>query len=157
MSTLQRISRQTRTRSHFHKKRQSKPMHLTKCLWIGNWSARPHNCQVQNYAEVGVLTRKTTLCGPLQQEKSNHKVFQNRQWPTSTPKLFRLHRFRTRIDWNCINRSSEQIWSSCYFEEFLGALPIKPIYHTQRLNPATCCYKTHTLLIFPTTSKGKRN
>jgi hypothetical protein len=72
-----------------------------------------------------VLTRRTTLCGPLQQEKSDHKVLQNRQWSTSTPKQFRLQRFRMGIDWNSIKRGSEQIWSSCSFEEFVGAPPIK--------------------------------
>jgi hypothetical protein len=33
---------------------------------------------------------------------------------------------------------------------------MKPIYRTQRLNPAACCYKIHPLLIFPTTAKGKQ-
>jgi len=83
MPTLQRISRQNRTTSHFHKKRQSEMKHLTKYLWKVNWSSRPHKCQAQKHAEVGVLTRRTTLCGPQQQEKSDHRVLQNRQWPTS--------------------------------------------------------------------------
>jgi hypothetical protein len=43
------------------------------------------------------------------------------------------------------------------FEESVGALPIKPIYHTQRLNPAACCYKPNPYSVFLQPQKGKQN
>jgi hypothetical protein len=149
MPTLQRTSRQNRTRSQFHNKRQSELLHLTRCLWIGNCSTRPHNCQVQKHAEVGLFTRRTALCGSLQQQKSDHKVLQNRQWPTSTPKQFRFQRNTTG---NQMKLYQPRFWTNMKFmvfwSGFVGALLIKNICHTQRLNPAAYCYKTHPLLIF---------
>jgi hypothetical protein len=82
---------------------------LTVEFYLDSSNTEHRSCQVQKHGAVDLLTTRTPLWGLLQQEKGDHKVLQNWQWSTSTPKQFGLKRYRTEIVEKCNSRSSEQI------------------------------------------------
>lgn len=77
-------------------------------FYLDSSNTEHHSCQVQKHGAVDLLTTRTPLWGLLQQEEGDHKVLQNWQWSTSTPKQFGFQRYRTEIIEKYNSHSSEQ-------------------------------------------------